>query len=247
MKKGMGQLLLAGILIILSVVIYAVHYYWFDRDPRFISDWFFGSLAFLPISILGVTIIFERLLAAREKERVIKKINMVIGAFFGEVGTRLLAMLRPHQKLSLEIIPFLIVKSSWGKKDFQLAVKNVRGYNYGIEAEKLKLSELKDLLVSSRNFLLRLLENQNLLEHETFTDLLWAVFHISDELEHRENLNKLSQPDLFHISGDIQRAYALLVVEWLSYMEHLKNNYPYLFSLAIRTNPFDPEAKVEVK
>jgi len=29
-------------------------------------------------------------------------------------------------------------------------------------------------------------------------------------------------------------------------MEHLKNEYPYLFSLAIRTNPFDPEASVEV-
>jgi hypothetical protein len=30
-------------------------------------------------------------------------------------------------------------------------------------------------------------------------------------------------------------------------MEHLKNDYPYLFSLAVRTNPFDPNASVEVK
>ena len=29
--------------------------------------------------------------------------------------------------------------------------------------------------------------------------------------------------------------------------EHLKNDYPYLFSLAVRTNPFDPNASVEVK
>jgi hypothetical protein len=36
--------------------------------------------------------------------------------------------------------------------------------------------------------------------------------------------------------------YVLLVSEWLDYMQHLKRNYPYLFSLAIRTNPFDPEA-----
>jgi hypothetical protein len=28
-------------------------------------------------------------------------------------------------------------------------------------------------------------------------------------------------------------------------MEHLKKEYPYLFSLALRTNPFDPEASVE--
>jgi hypothetical protein len=29
-------------------------------------------------------------------------------------------------------------------------------------------------------------------------------------------------------------------------MQHLQEDYPYLFSLAVRTNPFDPDAKVEV-
>jgi hypothetical protein len=29
---------------------------------------------------------------------------------------------------------------------------------------------------------------------------------------------------------------------WLEYMEHLKDNYPYLFSLAMRVNPFDKTA-----
>lgn len=28
--------------------------------------------------------------------------------------------------------------------------------------------------------------------------------------------------------------------------EHLKKEYPYLFSLALRTNPFDPQASVEL-
>jgi hypothetical protein len=39
----------------------------------------------------------------------------------------------------------------------------------------------------------------------------------------------------------------LLVREWLSHMEHLKVDYPYLFSLAVRTNPFDPNASAEVE
>jgi hypothetical protein len=30
-------------------------------------------------------------------------------------------------------------------------------------------------------------------------------------------------------------------------MKHLKADYPYLFSLAVRTNPFDANASVEVK
>ena len=92
-----------------------------------------------------------------------------------------------------------------------------------------------------------MLENPNLLEHETFTDLLRAVFHLDEELRSRKNVNKLSVKDSDHISGDIKRAYNLLVNEWLDYMYHLKNNYPYLFSLAIRLNPFDEKASPEIK
>jgi hypothetical protein len=40
--------------------------------------------------------------------------------------------------------------------------------------------------------------------------------------------------------------YELLAAQWLAYMKHLRDNYPYLFSLAIRTNPFDPDASPEV-
>jgi len=29
-------------------------------------------------------------------------------------------------------------------------------------------------------------------------------------------------------------------------MQHLQEDYPHLFSLAVRTNPFDPDDKVEV-
>ncbi len=45
-----------------------------------------------------------------------------------------------------------------------------------------------------------------------------------------------------HLSGDIRRAYSILITEWLAYMKHLKSDYPYLFSLAVRTNPFDQTA-----
>jgi hypothetical protein len=34
----------------------------------------------------------------------------------------------------------------------------------------------------------------------------------------------------------------LLSQQWLDYMKHLKGNYPFLFSLAMRTNPFDQNA-----
>jgi hypothetical protein len=88
----------------------------------------------------------------------------------------------------------------------------------------------------------RLLENPSLLEHETFTQLLRAVFHLTEELESREDVGGLPESDYKHLAGDIKRAYILIVREWLDYMEYMKNNYPYLFSLAMRTNPFDRQA-----
>jgi len=86
-----------------------------------------------------------------------------------------------------------------------------------------------------------------LLEHETFTKLLWAVFHFSEELECRTDIKQLPETDLEHLAGDIKRVYSLLIVHWISYMKHLQEDYPYLFSLAVRTNPFNPGASPEVK
>ena len=71
-----------------------------------------------------------------------------------------------------------------------------------------------------------------------FTDLLWAVTHLTEELSHRKDLKTLPNADYEHLSGDIKRAYIMLITEWLAYMKHLKESYPYLFSLAVRTNPF---------
>ncbi len=60
-------------------------------------------------------------------------------------------------------------------------------------------------------------------------------------------LKSLSSKDSEHLTGDIIRAYNLLVYEWLDYMQYLKNNYPYLFSLAKRLNPFDEKATLDIK
>ncbi len=92
--------------------------------------------------------------------------------------------------------------------------------------------------MQKRQFLLSLLEKTILLEHEHFTDLLWAVFHLTEELLARDTFCDLPRADHNHLSGDVKRAYHNLIVQWVLYMEHLHNAYPYLFSLAVRTNPF---------
>ncbi len=67
---------------------------------------------------------------------------------------------------------------------------------------------------------------------------------MTEELQFRESLEGLPRADMDHISLDMKRAYSRLLIQWLNYMEHLKSDYPYLYSLAVRTNPFNPEAKV---
>jgi len=70
---------------------------------------------------------------------------------------------------------------------------------------------------------------------------LWEVFHLADEFEYRNDLALLSQSN-YQPCARHERAYRALIVEWLKYMDHLKKRYPYPFSLALRTNPFDETA-----
>ncbi len=176
-----------------------------------------------------------------------EKLNMIIGAFFSEIGTILLTYFSDFDPNLDKIRRELIVTEEWSEHEFLSVSKRLMNYDYGIDIKKVDLEKLRNLLVGKRNFLLRLLENPNLLEHETFTELLRAAFHLTEELASRKGFDKLPDTDLEHLAGDIERVYVRLVREWLDYMEYLKDNYPYLFSLAMRTNPFDLNASAEVR
>ena len=60
----------------------------------------------------------------------------------------------------------------------------------------------------------------------------------ADELKLRDSLENLPEADRNHLSLDISRALRAMLVQWVYYMEHLKADYSYLFSLEARKNPF---------
>jgi len=241
MKREKWQILLAVSLVALSAAFYFLHYAFF-RDAHHIFIYLVGDIAFVPIEVLLVTVIIHRVLSIREKRAMLNKLNMVIGAFFSEVGTPLLkSFVRFDVEPDRLCESFARVKD-WSDAEFASRTGRAVLQDLTVEATKGDLPGLQELLVSRRSFLLRLLENPNLLEHERFTNLLWAVFHLSEELEKRGDFKTLPDTDLKHLAGDIKRAYSRLLVEWLSYMRHLKRDYPYLFSLAVRTNPLDETA-----
>jgi hypothetical protein len=245
MKRLNWQILLGFFLIALSAFFYLIHYSIF-KDVHHIFIYMIGDIAFVPIEVLMVTLIIHRLLNEREKRSMLKKLNMVIGAFFSEVGTQLLRSFYDFDTHANMIREDLVVSKDWTDKKFAHVLKHLKNYDYRIDSKNGSLEDLQRFLIGKRNFLLGLLENPNLLEHESFTELLWAVFHLTDEFAHRKNLKQIPDTDYEHLSGDMKRAYVLLIFEWLAYIKHLKSDYPYLFSLAIRTNPFDPNASPEV-
>ncbi len=246
MNRFKWQLILGISLLVSSAVLYIAQIAIFHntRDTFF---YLLQDLAFIPVQVLLVTLILNQMLNVREKLALLNKLNMVIGTFFSEVGSPLLKSFAAFDLHRDRIRAELLVSAEWSDQQFASAIRSMKSYDYQVQYQSGDLTALKALLLEKRVFLLGLLENPNLLEHETFTDLLWAVFHLTEELAVRVDPEHLAPADAKHIDVDIKRAYSVLIVEWLSYMKHLKHEYPYLFSFAVRTNPFDPQASPSLK
>ncbi|MDZ4247181.1 MAG: hypothetical protein U1D67_08695, partial [Dehalococcoidia bacterium] len=163
-------LTLGGLFLLLAAVTYAVHYAIF-KDVHHILIYGVGDLAFLPLEVLIVVLVIEKILARREKQAMLQKLNMVVGGFFMESGNYLLRDLLKYFKNRAEISGHLNVDNNRTKKDF----KNAAAFALHLKAEvdylNIDFPGLKAYLAGKREFLLTLLENPALLEHDLFTDL----------------------------------------------------------------------------
>ena len=245
--KDLGRQIVLGIfLIVLSALFYIAHYFVF-RDLHHIFIYMMGDIAFVFLEVLLVTLVIHRLLERREAISRLSKLNVVIGIFFSELGTELIRALLVLDSNSTRQKGNLLVCEAWTDHDFKKAEKWLKAYKYIPEIDPLNFEQIRDLLLSHRAFLLGLMGNPNLLEHESFTEMLRAVFHFTEELELRPTLRGLPKADYKHLTMDTERVYSRLVPQWLEYMKHLKLRYPYLFSLATRMNPFDEAASPVLK
>ena len=245
MKKSDWRIRFSIILILSSVLIYCFHYFVF-KDIHHIFVYLVGELAFIPIEVLLVSLVIDRVIKERERQGLIEKLNLIIGVYFNEVGTSILKYCTTIDSQVDDIANFLIVEPSWEERDFKRSWEKCKNYNCEIEFHKVDLEKMNEFLLSKRGFLLRLLENPNLLEHETFTHLLTAVFHLEDELSSRD-LPNLRDDEKEHLEIDIKRVYEASVTQWILYMKHLKNTFPYLFVTAMSNNPFDKRTKEEIE
>jgi len=233
------------ILAVASTALYLVDYFIIGNARDIVSS-FVGNLAFLPVYVIFVTVMIEQVMRERERQAVMGKLNMVIGVFFSEVGNRLLRELSSYVVTCDGLRKEMRVTGQWKEADFRRALNYMKENDPRIECAACNKQRLKEFLGGKRSFLVSLLENQTLLEHDQFTELMWAVFHLVEELDARDSFENMPRSDIEHINGDIKRAFGYLSREWIYYMKHLQKDYPYLFSLAVRMNPMveNPDAHV---
>jgi len=247
MKEDTRWKLIAGIgLVTLSLAVFTAHYLIF-QDSHHLFIFLVGDIAFIPIEVLVVTLIIDQMLESREKQRRMEKLNMVIGTFFSTIGTPLIARLVRADTGIGSIRERLVVGADWRSEQFRDVQACLKDHTCRIAIDHTDMENLRTFLVSHEDFLLRLVENPMVFEHETFTDLILAINHLTEEIKARGDLSASPLSDKSHLAKDIERVYSCLIPEWLKYMEYLKKNYPYLFSLAMRQNPFDESAAVVVR
>lgn len=235
MKKYKWELKLGIILIGISFILYYIDYRLFGTASR-IYDNILNQIAFLPVYVLFVSMVLEQVLYKKEKQAVISKMNMIVGLFFSEIGIELMKKILCYDKNLSDSVSSLLYTDEIFNSKYKFYIRKVKDYKPDIQTDNEQLISLKLFMEGKREFLLQLMQNPNLLEHESFTDLILSVFHLLDELNIKDDFKEIE--DHKHLNSDIERAYLGLILEWMSYMKHLREEYPYLYSIKLRQNPF---------
>jgi voltage-gated potassium channel len=177
-----------------------------------------------------------------------QRIHMLVGVFFTEAGNELLRIFTGFDPHIASIRKEFLVTADWKPERYLELKKRLISYEYKIDPAGLELEKIHSFLYAKGDLLIRQVENADLIENENFTGLLWATVHLRDELAARPSLKNLPKADIAHIANDAKRAYGLLTLQWIDYLQFLKIKYPFLFSLALRTNPFveNPDAVIKV-
>ncbi len=229
------------LLLLSSIVFYVINYLTF-HDTTFIEKYILVQLGFLPISVLLVSIVLNSLMARRQRAERIEKLNIVIGSFFAEVGKDLLRYLSKYDENIHELIEDVVNVEEFGDGEFEELKEKIISREYSIRIERMNLYELRKFLLDNKEFAVNLLDNPTLMEHERFTDLLWNLLHVTEELRRVINFDSLSAEDEEDIKKDIELLYGLLAYEWVNYLQYLRHSYPHIFTYEAKTNPFVPHS-----
>lgn len=228
MKKIRYYFVISFILIALSAVMFLIHYLVFGQALN-TAYYSLMNLCFIPINSLVVTIILEKLIDYRAKKDRIEKINMLVGIFFTEVGGKLMHLIIDSDKDAKNYITNF--------EDLNNIKKCLNEYDYKVDMNNIDLCSIKNILLENNNLFVTLISNENVFQHQIFTNLLMSVVHLRDEIIFMEKDDNL-ELNINHLENDVIRVYKNISIQWISYLEYLNKSYPFLYNNAIRVNPF---------
>lgn len=236
--KEYKHVISTGVLLIaFSAVLYFINYLMF-RDAHHLIVVIAEELAFMPIYVFITAVIAERLLTKKEKMEMHRKMNALVGTFFTEMGYEMIKIIIGLDKNFPKIKDELINVENWDEARSKHIAGIVEHHKYYAPKGCDDLYVMKDLILAKKDFLLELMSNSSLIEKDEFSELLLAVNHILEEFRTRGEISNFNNEDVGHLHVDIERAYRHLINGWVTYMIHLGKEYPYLYVLALRVNPF---------
>lgn len=220
-----------GILIGISVIIYALQIIIFD-DKRTTAFYIFQDLAFMPITIAIATLVVGDLMSRREQKEQREKTRMLTSSFFTQMGADLLdIMMRGSSKA--DNLTHLMLTPTKDDKDVQRVQSQLQSADLGFTLSADVYDESMDIILRSRLALLTLSSNPLLLEHECFTEMLWGIFHLSDEFRLRGKYNELDKEGREHMEDDFEKVFRLLLVNRVANLQYLQKTYPNYYSASL--------------
>ncbi|MDM8534789.1 hypothetical protein QUF55_08840, partial [Clostridiaceae bacterium HSG29] len=183
MKKE--HLKLGVALILTSLLLYVIHFYIF-HDMEHLTIFLVSDIAFVPLEVFLVSLILERMIKKHEEERATKKLHMLVGMFYQEVGDKLLRMfVKADEGIKLNDI-WISVDTTWTKENYKELEKLIKSHSHIINIDKIDLKELYKMLSFKRSLIINFLTNPILLEKDYFSNELSSILHILTELEYRD-------------------------------------------------------------
>lgn len=240
-----------GIILLISIfVIYGIDYLIFG-DFHDIFHYIMLHLGFIPLDIIIVTLVADKVVENHEKKTLQEKMDILMGSFFSGIGNGLISHFYNANSKS-DITENLKTIKKWKDEDYENALKKLEENPVKFKStlnpeERVKFfNELKKFLLDKRPYLFDLIENPTIHERDNFSELLLSMMHLIDELDYRKTFKDLPESDYIHLFYDIDRVYSKLIYEWVRYLEYTYKNYPYMLKLAIRINPFNENADIHV-
>ncbi len=226
-KKKMTQVVI--LLLLISVIIYALQIFIF-HDPQTTAFYIFQDFAFMPATIAIATLVVGKLMDEQEKKEKVEKTKMLTSTFFTGIGTaittELLEIAEPKEHLA-NIIALRCTDANLKQKQ-----DNIRQMEIKINLTKEVYESVMQKFETAQTSLLVLSSNPMLFEHEDFTDLLWAIFHLIDEYHLRDDFNTLDDHVLHHLNKDFEQMLRLLLINYIANAKYLRETYPHFYESA---------------